>query len=398
MLTVFKNATLLNGKDEQPVPDSVLAIENNQIIFAGSNQFWQDKPEQHSIDLSGKWIIPGLIDCHIHMDLHGYSDTFQENLVDEKLRTLRAAKEMSDTLRAGFTTVRNVGTVNYIDFAVKTGIEAGYFIGPRISTAGKIISMTCSGTEYFDGMYRIADGVDECRKAAREQLKEGADLLKLMATGAVMNPGGVPGAPQLNVDEIRAVVEEGEKLGKHTAAHAHGTQGIINAVTAGVHTIEHGTMATDEVLEIMASHKTYLIPTLSLHDLFEAHSDQIPRFMVEKSRAMQEPYIEIVKKAVRMGVPVAMGTDAGTNYNYHGKNAAEIIYLVKKEIMSPLQAITAATKTASEAIRMDHEIGTLEVGKLADFIVLNNNPLDDIQILSKTDEIESVYKNGKVVS
>jgi len=222
--------------------------------------------------------------------------------------------------------------------------------------------------------------------------------LKLMATGAVMNPGGVPGAPQLNVDEIRAVVEEGEKLGKHTAAHAHGTQGIINAVTAGVHTIEHGTMATDEVLEIMASHKTYLIPTLSLHDLFEAHSDQIPRFIVEKSRAMQEPYIEIVKKAVRMGVPVAMGTDAGTNYNYHGKNAAEIIYLVKKEIMSPLQAITAATKTASEAIRMDHEIGTLEVGKLADFIVLNNNPLDDIQILSKTDEIESVYKNGKVVS
>ena len=398
MLSVFKNATLLNGKGGQPVSDAILVIENNKIIFVGNSQFWQDKPEQQSIDLNGKWIIPGLIDCHIHMDLHGYSDTFQENLVDEKLRTLRAAKEMSDTLRAGFTTVRNVGTVNHIDFAVKAGIEAGYFIGPRIITAGKIITMTCSGTEYFAGMYRIADGVDECRKAAREQLKAGADMLKVMATGAVMNPGGVPGVPQLNVDEIRAVVEEGEKMGKHTAAHAHGTQGIINAVTAGVHTIEHGTMATDEVLETMASNKTYLIPTLSLHELFEAHSDQVPAFIVEKSRAMQEPYIEIVKKAVRGGVPVAMGTDAGTNYNYHGKNAAEIIYLVEKEIMTPLQAITAATKTAAEAIRMDHEIGTLEAGKLADFIILNNNPLDDIRILSKSDAIKSVYKNGKKAS
>lgn len=397
MLTVFKNITLLNGKEGQPISNSILAIENNQIVFAGNSQFWQDKPEQRTINLNGKWVIPGLIDCHIHMDLHGFSDTFQENLVDEKVRTLRAAKEMSDTLRAGFTTVRNVGTVNNIDFAVKAGIEAGYTVGPRIVTAGKIITMTCSGTEYFDGMYRIADGVDECRKAAREQLKAGADMLKLMATGAVMNPGGVPGAPQLNVDEIKAVVEEGEKLGKHTAAHAHGTQGIFNAVTAGVRTVEHGTMATDEVLETMAKNNTFLIPTLSLHDLFEAHADEVPSFMVEKSRAMQKPYIEIVKKAVRIGVHVAMGTDAGTNYNYHGKNAAEIIYLVEKEIMTPIQAITAATKTAAEAIQMDSEIGTLEVGKLADFIILKSNPLDDIKVLSKADEIESVYKNGQLV-
>ena len=119
------------------------------------------------------------------------------------------------------------------DFAIKAGIEAGYFPGPRILTAGRIISMTCSGIEYFAGMYRVADGVDACRQAAREQLKEGADLLKLMATGAVMSPGGVPGAPQLNEDEIRAIVEEGLKLGKHTAAHAHAAQGIQNAVAAG---------------------------------------------------------------------------------------------------------------------------------------------------------------------
>lgn len=397
MLTAYKNVTLITGYDDNPISDALLAVENNKIKFAGPQHLWEDTDQQQTVDLNGKWIIPGLIDCHIHLDLHGFADTFQENLVDDKLRTLRAAKEMSDTLNAGFTTVRNVGTVNHIDFAVKTGIEAGYFTGPRIITAGRIITMTCSGTEYFNGMYRIADGVDECRKAAREQLRDGADMLKVMATGAVMNPGGVPGAPQLSVDEIKAVVEEGEKLGKHTAAHAHAAQGIINAVTAGVRTIEHGTMANEEALEVMLAQGSYLIPTMSLHEIFETHAAVVPDFIVEKSRDMQATYINIVKKAIQAGIPIAMGTDAGTNFNYHGKNAVEIIYMVEKEILTPVQAITFATKTAAEAIEMDHQIGTLELGKLADFIVLNSNPLDDIRILSNADEIECVYKDGEAV-
>ena len=244
--------------------------------------------------------------------------------------------------------------------------------------------MTCAGTEYFDGMYAVADGVTACKKAAREQLRHGADLLKVMATGAVMNPGGVPGAPQLDVDEIRAVVEEGEKLGKHTAAHAHGAHGVLNAVRAGVRTIEHGTMADDRALEAMAKAGTFFVTTLSLHDLFEAHSDDIPAFMLEKSRKMQGGHIDIVKKAASMGIPIAMGTDAGTNYNYHGLNAAEIIYLVDHGILSPRQALASATIVAAQAILMDDQVGSLEPGKFADFILLKENPLENIRVLGDT--------------
>ncbi|WP_022669134.1 metal-dependent hydrolase family protein [Desulfospira joergensenii] len=399
MQIVYKNATLISGTGDSPVPNSILVVEDDKILFSGSAENWsqtQDPEESKAVDLKGKWIIPGLIDCHIHMDLFGFGDTFQENLVEDKLRTLRSARLMSDTLRAGFTTVRNVGTVNYIDFAVKEGIEAGYFTGPRIETAGKIISMTCSGTEYFDGMYSIADGVDECRKAAREQLKQGADCLKLMATGAVMNPGGVPGAAQLNEDEIRAVVEEGLKLGKHTAAHAHGAQGIINAVNAGVRTIEHGTMADDQAIEAMAEAGVFLVPTMSLHDVFMENADSVPGFMIEKSQDMQKTYIEIVKKAIKAGIRIAMGTDAGTNYNFHGTNASEIVYLVENKIMTPLEAISAATLVAAEAIGTAHTAGSLEKGKLADFLILDKDPISDIRVLTKN--IEQVYKGGQLVS
>lgn len=397
MRTVFKDATIIDGHGGSPLENAFLIVEDEYIIELGNSDHLTTLPGDHVVDCSGKYILPGLTDCHIHMDLHGFADTFQENLVEDKLRTLRAAQEMTATLKAGFTTVRNVGSVNYIDFAVKAGIEAGYFPGPRILTAGRIICMTSSGSEYFAGMYRIADGVDDCRKAAREQLKEGADLLKLMATGAVMNPGGVPGAPQLNEDEIRAIVEEGLKLGKHTAAHAHAAQGIQNAVAAGVRTIEHGTMADHAAIEAMAEAGAYLIPTMSLHERFEAHAENIPPFMLEKSRQMEHAYIDIVKKALKAGVKIAMGTDAGTNYNYHGGNAAEIVYLVEKKILTPLAAITAATKSAAEAIMLDEQLGTLETGKLADMLVLNADPIKNINVLADPGTISAVYKGGQKI-
>lgn len=395
MRKVYKHATLISGLGDPAVPDAVLAVEDDRIIYAGPAEKWTGAEDTDEIDLTGKWVIPGLIDCHIHLELFGFGDTYQENQVEDKLRTLRSARLMTETLKAGFTTVRNVGTVNYIESAIKAGIQAGYFQGPRIVGAGKIISMTCSGTEYFKGMYRIADGADECRKAAREQLKEGADCLKVMATGAVMNPGGVPGAAQLNEDEIRAVVEEGLKLGKHTAAHAHGAAGIINAVNAGVRTIEHGTMADDRAIEVMAKAGIYLVPTMSLHERFMDHIDTVPRFMIEKSGQMQGEYINVVKKAIQAGIPIAMGTDAGTNYNHHGNNAAEIVYLVENHILSPLEAIKASTMTAAQAIQMSDQVGSLESGKRADFVVLDKDPVSDIRVLTGKENILQVYKGGK---
>ena len=396
MSIYFTGAALLDPSSESVIEDASLLVENGRIKAVGSTEKINVPDDVKVVDLTGKYIIPGLIDCHIHVDLGGLADTYTENLVEDKLRTLRGAQDMTKTLRAGFTTVRSVGSVNGIDFAVKAGIEAGYLKGPRILCAGRIISMTCSGTEYFDGMYRVADGEEECRKAAREQLKDGADFLKLMATGAIMNPGGVPGAPQLNQAEIAAVVEEGLKLGKHTAAHAHGAQGIINAVAAGVRTIEHGTLADEEALDKMAEAEAFLIPTFSVKLQFQKHAEKVPAFMVEKSKDIMSFYGDMVQQARRRGIAIAMGTDAGTNFNLHGNNAEELVYLVEQRISTPWQALASATNIAAKAIMMDQEVGTLKPGYLADFLVLSEDPIKNIRILLDQEGMD-VYLAGKLV-
>ncbi len=389
-------ATLLDPSSERVISNSNILVKNGRFHAVGAIKDIPVPEDAQVVDLTGKFVIPGLIDCHIHVDLGGLANTFAENFVEDKLRTLRGAQDMKKTLRAGFTTARSVGSVNGIDFAVKAGIEAGYVKGPRLMCAGRIISMTCSGTEYFDGMYRVADGEDECRKAAREQLKDGAEFIKLMATGAIMNPGGVPGAHQLDRAEMAAVVEEGLKLGRHTAAHAHGAQGIINAVEAGVRTIEHGTLASDEALDKMAEAETFLVPTFSVMLQFQNHDQDIPAFMVEKSRDILASYGDLVKRARSKGVRIAMGTDAGTNYNFHGNNAEELIYLVEQGISTPWQALASATNIAAQAIMIDQEAGTLKSGKMADFLVLTDNPIKNIRCLLDQESM-GVYLAGEPV-
>jgi imidazolonepropionase-like amidohydrolase len=381
MLTAYTGATLIDGNGGPPVKDAVILVSDNRITSVGPKAMVEIPADAQIEDLTGKTVTPGLIDCHIHLDLHGLANTYEENLVEDKLRTLRAAAEIRNTLKAGFTTVRSVGSVNYIDLAGKQGVALGYIEGPRILAAGKIITMTSSGTEYFSGMYREADGLDECRKAAREQLKKGADFLKLMATGAVMNPGSKPGAAELEKEEIQAIVREGLKLGKHTAAHAHGAEGIKNAVAAGVRTIEHGTLADDQALEMIREAGAFLVPTMNPRRLFFKHADQVPPFIVQKSKQMIEDTANLVSRAKAAGVSIAMGTDAGTNFNYHGDNAQEIVTLVEENMLTPLEALTAATATAAKAIMLDHEVGIIAPGKLADMLILDENPLENIRIL-----------------
>lgn len=398
MNTVYHGATVIDGSGARTLKDAVLVVANGRIAALGARGAVAVPEEAAPVDLTGKFLIPGLIDCHVHVDLHGLADTYAENLVEDKLRTLRAAEAMRRTLRAGFTTVRSVGSVNYIDLAVKRGIENGYLRGPRILAAGKIITMTSSGTAYFEGMYREADGPDECRRAAREQLKEGADFLKLMATGAVMNPGSRPGAAELDREEIEAIVQEGRKQGKHTAAHAHGAEGIKNAVAAGVRTIEHGTLADDEALAMIRDAGAYLVPTLSPRRLFLANADQVPPFIVEKSKQMVAATDRLVGRAKQAGVKIAMGTDAGTNFNHHGDNAQEIVHLVESGAMTPLEALTAATATAAEAIMMDHDVGALAPGKLADMLILDEDPLENIRVLLDPAKIRVILGGQEITT
>jgi imidazolonepropionase-like amidohydrolase len=402
MHTVLEKMTLIDGKGGF-FPDAVLVFENDRIKAAGSRKQIRMPDNAVVYDLSGKFVMPGLIDTHIHLDMHGMADTWHESLVEDKLRTLRAAREMANTVSSGITTVRNAGSANYIDIAVKKAVEECLISGPRILASGRIICMLSAGSEYFKGLYREADGVDENRRAAREQIKEGADVLKVMATGAIMNPGGIPGAAQLDIDEMKAVVNEGMKAGKHTAAHAHGAQGIKNAVRAGVRTIEHGTLADNEALKMMAGEGVFLTSTLSSNYWMCNNQDngtcqQIPRFMSDKANDVSRIRQENLHRALAAGVKVIMGTDAGTPYNFHGKNAMELIQYVKTGLMDEVQTIAAATSIAAEAIGMDDCIGSLVPGKFADCIVLHKNPLKDIESLGTLDNIFLVFKGGHPVS
>lgn len=348
-------------------------------------------------DLSDKTIMPGLIDCHIHLDMHGFADTYQENFVEEKLRTLRAAHEMHTTLKNGITTVRNVGSPYGIDFAVKQAIEQGFAQGPQILTSGRIISITASGNDYFQGLYNEADGPLETKKAARQEIQRGADFIKIMSTGAVMNPGGVPGAKQFDYDEIKAIVDEAHKLGFHVAAHAHGKEGIITSIKAGCRTIEHATFMDEEVMELMIEKNVYVVPTyiVDFHMIEAAKTGQIPLFMLEKITEQTEFFKQALKTAVKKGVLMAFGTDAGTNFNYHGLNALELVKLVEDQIMTPVQAVESATINSAKAIGLCSSKGSLETGKDADILVLDENPLENIKAL--TEKVSRVYKKGVLV-
>lgn len=399
-MKIIRGAKLFDGTGKHFDKPVIVINDEGRIEYVGEKQYYQVvESDAQIIDVKDKFILPGLIDCHIHMDSHGMPDTFAENFVEDKLRSIRVAKEMEDTLMAGFTTVRNAGSANFIDFSVKEAINKGWAMGPRILTSGKILSITCSGTEYFAGLYRLADGYDEFKKAAREQLKMGADFLKVMATGAFMNPGGVPGAEQTDLRELEAIVEEANKLGKKVAAHAHGAQGIKNAIKAGVYTIEHGSFIDEEGIEMMLDKGIYLVPTLAVDYFWKVHGVEggVPEHMVEKAKQTEEASMTALRKAVKAGVKIAMGTDAGTPYNHHGLNAIELVLMVEKGLMTPEQAIIMATKTASEACDIAEDTGTLEKGKYADLIVVDGDPFKDIKILIATNKIQMVMKEGDIV-
>jgi imidazolonepropionase-like amidohydrolase len=398
MINLYRGAVLIDGSGGEPLEDAVLAVENDTVVFAGKADSYEPPAGANTIDLSGKTIIPGLIDCHIHMDLHGMANTSDENHIEEKLRSIRTAYNMKRTLQQGITTVRNAGSVNHIDFAVKSAVEAGWIDGPRIFTSGKILSMTAQGNDYFNGMYREADGPAEVRKAAREQLKAGADFLKVMATGAYMNPGGVPGAVQYGLDELEVIVDEANKLGLRVAAHAHGAQGIVNACLAGVKTIEHGSFIDERGIELMLEKNIYLVPTFvaGYQILKNAKDSGVPDFMIKKNQGMREVRASSIRKVIEAGIKVAFGSDAGTSYNCHGLNATELILWVEEGFMTPLQALCSGTRIAAEAIGIEDRVGTLEKGKLADFVVVEGDLSASLDPL--LDGIKAVYKEGKEIS
>jgi imidazolonepropionase-like amidohydrolase len=398
MDTLLKNITLIDGTGRPPIDDAILVIRDGRILYAGPAAGWSDSNDAITLDLRGQFTLPGLIDAHVHLAGSGEADS--QFRAEDGAMALKILSNAQKNLAAGITTVRDLGGWNELEFVVREWIRRGQFAGSRMCLAGRFISITEAGADYYEGMYRVADGVEEIRKAVREQVKHGADLIKIGVTGAVLVEGGVPGATHFNEDEIRALVEEAGKFGRRVAAHAHGADGIRKALQAGVRTIEHGTFLYEDPTSIqwMAEHGIFLVPTLKVGwDIIHAKDSSIPTWISEKNNILQDNSELSLKMAYQAGVPIAMGSDVGTPLNYHGENGLEV-YWMQKAGMSAMDAIVAATGNAARALGWESWMGTLEAGKVADLIVVDSNPLDDLRVLADKTYLQWVMKNGRIAA
>ena len=349
------------------------------------------------LDCAGSFLLPGLIDCHVHITAGGEANDLNSSRNDPApLRAWKAAGYAHRTLEAGFTTVRDLGAMEHLNIHLAKAIDAGLIPGPKILAAGMGVTMTGGHGHGF--IAREADGPDEVRKAVREQLRAGARAIKLFASGGVLTPGVDPRSPSFTQDELAAGVEEAHKAFRVVAAHAQAADGIKNAIRAGVDSIEHGVWLDDEAIELMAQRGTYLVPTLIAPYLIAKGGLDagIPAFAVDKSHQVLEDHIASFQRAVKAGVKVAMGTDQGTPLSRPGENAQEIVRIAEYGL-SPGAAILAATKWASQLLRVDNETGDLRPGLAADVLVLNEDPLDDISVLTRNACIQAVVKDGNVV-
>ena len=306
-------------------------------------------------------------------------------------------KMMPAASHAGITTVRDVGGWNYVEMAVRDAVNSGSIPGPRMFLAGRLLSITTSTVEYYPGMYEVADGVDAVRAAARRQLAKGADLIKVMATGAMLSSETEDSrAIQFTLEELRAAVEIAHDNHKHVAAHCHALRGIENAVEAGVDSIEHCTFADDSVLRKMAAAGTTLVPTVCAGELLfrdPAAIASMPPHLLTRMAEFNDIHIDAIHRAHQLGVAIAMGTDAGTPGNHHGLNAEECVLLSLKAGLSPQESIRTATVNAARLLRQADHLGALDEGKHADIIGMCENPLDDITALTR---VALVIKAGEV--
>jgi imidazolonepropionase-like amidohydrolase len=372
-------------------------VEGERIVKVAAKNFRPPRDCQ-SVSLKGRTLLPGFIDAHVHLCLDGSPDPVTAFLnTPLVVSTLKAANFACQTLLAGVTTIREMGAKDGIDFGLRQAIRAGLVPGPRMLVSGQLICMT-GGHGWQLG--REANGPEEVRKAAREQIKAGADIVKLMASGGVLTPAVEPGSEQLTEAELRAGVEEAHKAGKKTATHAMGTKGILNALRAGIDSIEHGVYLDDEAVELMKKRGVPLIPTLAALCQIESKGLKagIPAFAVEKTLKVKPFHLGSIRLARKAGVAVAMGTDAGTPFNLHGDNLQELKLLVQHSGFSSLEAIEAGTRVSARVLGLEKELGTIEEGKFADLVAVDGNPLDDIEILLQQSSARLVVQGGRIVN
>ena len=393
-----KAAHMVDVRNGTLVDHAVVLISGDRITAAGSKLAIPAGAQV--IDLGNKTLLPGLIDAHTHIT--GAPEDSGYGIIAKSVprMTLQGAKNALVTLRAGFTTIRDVGADNYTDIGLRDAINDGDVPGPRILASGPPLSITgghCDETmhapEYKLTALGVADGVDEAMKVTRRNIKYGADVIKICATGGVLSFGDDPRTSQYTLEELKAIISDAHRLGRKTAAHAHGGDGIKLSVLAGVDSIEHGSYIDDEGIKLMKEHKTWLVPTLYLGDwlIENAEAIKLPKPLLEKAKVVLPTARVNIGKAIKAGVPIAFGTDAAVYP--HGLNAREFGVLVKLG-MTPAQAIRTATVNAADLLGWSDKVGSIEAGKYADLIAVDGEPLNDVKTL---EQVQWVMKGGAVV-
>jgi imidazolonepropionase-like amidohydrolase len=394
VLTGFR---LIDGTGAAPLADAALHVRAERVVWAGARA---DLPAEaqsaEQRDLGGKWVIPGLIDAHIHICWNGRESVFDLVHKDRDLLILEAVDTVRRILATGTTTVRDIGGQDYIEMAIRKAINTGWIAGPRMRTSGKVISMTGGHGHYIA---READGPDEVRKAAREQIKAGADTVKLMATGGAATPGQDVMASQLTVEELAAAVEAAHAMGRTVATHCHGTGGIKNSVLAGVDSIEHGTYLDAETADLMVERGAALVLTLGVA---QPDPDTVPPNALAEYQRLEKIFavitertLESIRIAREKGVLIGSGSDAGGNpLAPHDFSMARELACLVDGGFSPLEALTIVTRNNARILRWENDLGTLEAGKLADFVVLNADPLADI---NNVRAVAAVYRGGVLI-
>jgi imidazolonepropionase-like amidohydrolase len=388
---LIEHATVIDGVADEPREDATVIARAGRIEYVGpAAEAPSAPPEVRRIDGRGLTLLPGLIDAHVHLSLSSgpFDDLQRESIASV---SFKAAYNAAVTLRHGITTVRDVGGFHNVAIELARAVAAGRVAGPRIVAAGRHICMT-GGHGHFMGYE--ADGVEAVRRAAREQLKAGADGIKVMASAGLAIAGEHPTTPELSEEELAAAVTEARNQGKWVAAHAHSSTGIKNAVRAGVDSIEHGTYLDDEAIQLMRERDVTLVPTFAIyHRMAHASADSgLAEELRVGAREVVDQKIPLFLNAHRAGVRIATGTDNGPPLGPHGDLALELI-LMAEVGMRPIDVIRAATLNAARLLRLESQVGSLGPGKMCDVVGLHGNPLLDMQ---KIREVALVVRSGAV--
>ena len=402
---LIHNGTLIDGTGKPPVSDAAILIRDDVIEYVGPEDSLKlSGVKIRKVDADGGFLLPGFIDSHLHLMANGFhmEDTMYNPL---SLFFYKGVENMRRTVNAGVTTVRDGGLA---DYGVKMAVEKGLITGPRMQISVTPLSITGGHFDFwlksgFDMKISypgfpdsICDGVENVRRKVREIMRAGAEVIKVMATGGVISANDSPEHPQFSKEEFKVIIDEARTRGLKTMAHAHGTEGIKNAVEAGIDSVEHGTYLDREAIDMILEREVYLVPTLITQQFnkIAAESGSIPEYGVDDAIRIADIHKKNMEKAYKAGVTLLMGTDCGVIE--HGVNLQELGFLCEIG-MTPMEAIMSGTKIAAERLGWQDKIGTLEAGKLADIVISKTDPLSDINSLGNPNNIRMVLKEGKII-